>query len=63
MDERHQIILTEIEKHLTSEDDRAAWFAVLDRILPEADYLCAENPDNKFIELEIGCCSRWLRPH
>ena len=53
----------ELIRNLGSDDDDKAWKSIIDRIGPDAEYLSNHNPENKFIKLSIGCCSRWLRPH
>lgn len=56
-------LIDQVIGQLASTDDPEAWRTILRHIIPEATYLCGENPDRQAIVMEIGCCSHWLRPH
>lgn len=60
---RYEYLRQLIQPHLGPDDDLAAWWAIVERIIPDAEYLCNYNPESKFIAMRIGCCSRWVRPH
>ena len=56
-------LMRSITARLWNTDNRSLWDAVVGVVLSDAEGLVrlASAPDRVFAE--VGCCSRWLRPH
>ena len=52
-----------ISPKLSPEDDPAAWEAMVTSIYSDAELLLQGVGRSVAVVTEIGCCSKWLRPH
>jgi len=56
-------ILTELASVLGPEDDRLLWHALVDVLVADLALVTSDYRARESVLLQIGTCSRWLRPH